>query len=318
MRTWLVSDEGIVEGGSLTVATKLAESGKPFWLDVEEPTDMLIDQVAAILDVHPLAVEDAKSFGQRGMLRVYGDVAVLVGFGLDADRMEPVEVHAFLTERFLVTLHRAPSVALERVRAHGSVRTLLGGDRVRLLHAIASALHRDLPPCIERLDAHLGELATEVLRAPDERHLIEIAELNQVAARLRRTLSPGRELAARLANVDLLPGASEESLPYLRDISDDLHQIVSDLETLEDRCLAMLGLHASLTSNRQNAASRQLAVVATIFLPITFLVGFFGQNFDVLTDTIQQGWLSFLLLGVALSVVSVVATVALLNRRGLR
>lgn len=318
MRAWVVEQAGVFDDDSLDRAIALSARREPFWLDVEDPPDAVIDRLAEVLGLHPLAVEDAKSFGQRGRMQVYGEVAVFIGFGLDATRAEPVEVHAFVSQSFVVTVRRSTSRGLEQTRRDGSVQTLLGTDSARLVHVIATALHRDFPPCIDRLDAHLGDLGRQVLDAPDDHQLIEIAALNEVAARLRRTLTPGRDIAARLATVEELPGATAASLPYVRDISDDLHQILSDLEALEDRSLAMLGLHASLASNRMNAASRQLAVVATIFLPITFLVGFFGQNFNVLTGTIQQGWWAFLFLGVALSLVSVVLTVALLGRRGLR
>jgi len=74
-------------------------------------------------------------------------------------------------------------------------------------------------------------------------------------------------------------------------------------------------LHASLASKHLAAVNRRLAAVATIFLPISFLAGFFGQNFDVLTDSIEKGWTSFLVLGVGLSAACTAVTVFLLSRR---
>lgn len=299
-------------------AVTLVNDQSPFWLDIEQPTDDTIDLLTHTLDLHRLAADDATTFGRRAAVDNYGDVTIMIGFGVDPTAIQPVEVHAFLTSRCLVTLHQAPCPTLNRLRDSGDIEPLLGGDPVRLLHAVASALHDEYPPCIDRLDERLGALASEIIRAPADRHLIEIAELNETAATLRRTLAPGRGLAAHVGMIERLPGASEASTPYINDIADDLHQIIGDLEALEERCLSMLGLHASLASNRLSAASRQLAIVATIFLPLTFLVGFFGQNFSVLINTMQQGWLSFLLLGVGLGAASVMATAALLNRRGLR
>ena len=77
----------------------------------------------------------------------------------------------------------------------------------------------------------------------------------------------------------------------------------------------MLALHASLSSKHLASVSRRLAAVATIFLPISFLAGFWGQNFSVLTSSIEKGWPAFLLLGVGLSVACVVMVVVVLSRR---
>ena len=84
---------------------------------------------------------------------------------------------------------------------------------------------------------------------------------------------------------------------------------------IEERCAALLVLHASLASEHLAVVSRRLADVATIFLPISFLASFWGQNFDVLTGSIEKGWSAFLVLGVGLSVACVAVIVFLLGRR---
>jgi magnesium transporter len=90
---------------------------------------------------------------------------------------------------------------------------------------------------------------------------------------------------------------------------------VADFTAIEERCVALLGLHAALASKHVAVVSRRLAAVATIFLPISFLAGFFGQNFSALVRSIE-GWPAFLALGVGLSVACVAVTVFVLNRRG--
>jgi magnesium transporter len=91
-----------------------------------------------------------------------------------------------------------------------------------------------------------------------------------------------------------------------------------DLAAVGQRAVAVIGLHASLAANRQAASGQHLAVVATIFLPITFLVGFFGMNFAVLVNDLQQGWATFVTFGMLLNVVCVVGTTWWLRRRGWR
>jgi magnesium transporter len=126
------------------------------------------------------------------------------------------------------------------------------------------------------------------------------------AGRLRRPPS-GRLLQS-------LPGATSETQLYAEDIN-ELQQAVADFSGIEDRCTGLLGLHASLASKHLAVVSRRLAAVATIFLPISFLVGFWGQNFGVLTGSIEKGWPAFLVLGVGLSAACALLTVFALHRR---
>jgi magnesium transporter len=90
---------------------------------------------------------------------------------------------------------------------------------------------------------------------------------------------------------------------------------VTGLTAIEERCIALLALHASLSSKHLAVVSRRLAAVATIFLPISFLAGFWGQNFNVLTGNIEKGWPAFLILGAGLSAACAGVTVLLLSRR---
>jgi magnesium transporter len=105
MRSWIDHADEVVWGPSPALVAQLVDAGQPFWLDIEDPTDDLIDQLAALLGLHPLSVEDSKQFGQRPKLQVYGNLAMLVGFGLDEQLREPVEVHCYCTTGFLITLH---------------------------------------------------------------------------------------------------------------------------------------------------------------------------------------------------------------------
>jgi magnesium transporter len=102
---------------------------------------------------------------------------------------------------------------------------------------------------------------------------------------------------------------------YVEDLSDELQQVVADLTAIEERRITLLGLQASLSGNHLAVVTRRLAAVATIFLPASFLAGFWGQNFDVLTGTIEKGWAAFLILGVGLTVACILITIFFLSRR---
>ena len=318
MLSWLEhGDLSITDPESADVAALLS-AGTRFWLDVESPTEEVIEGLAEMLSLHPLAVEDSKGFDQRGKLVVYDDVVVLVGFGLDLDTGHPIEVHGYLSKRFLVTFRRRPSATIERLHQTGSIRDLLGTEPTRVLHHLATEMHGNFEPFLDDLVVRLGLVESAMLITPRDEHLAEIAGIRQKADALRRTLMPGRDLAARAATVTAIPGATADAQLYVSDIADELQLIVADLAGVSKRCIAALGLHASLANNRQSAAGQHLAVVATVFLPITFVVGFFGMNFDVLVNDFEQGWPVFVIFGLMLNVACIIGTLWWLARRGLR
>ena len=316
MRSWINHGTEIVDGPSPSLVRQLVEAGQPFWLDIENPTDEIIDRLAARLGLHPLAVEDSKQFGQRGKLQIYGSVVMMVGFGLDQQMREPVEVHCYYTTRFLITLHRAPSPALDALRREASVRPLLETDPVQAVHRLVSSLHAPFPEFVLGLDERLDALEQRVLREADDDDLTEITGIRHQAAAMRQALTPGRDLTHRMPLILSLPGATPETRMYVEDLSDELQRFVADLTAIEERCITLLSLQASLSGNHLAVVSRRLATVATIFLPISFLAGFWGENFNVLTGTIEKGWPAFLILSVGLTLACILVTTFILSRRG--
>jgi magnesium transporter len=299
----------------LSLVAQLVEAGQPFWLDIEDPADEVIDQLAALLGLPPLAVENSKQFGQRAKLQVYGNGVMLVGFGLDEQLREPVEVHCYYTTGFLVTLRRTASPALDALRRAGPVQPQPGSDPIRALHPVISSLYTQFSALCLQLDERLDALEQQVLREADDQELAEITTIRHRAAVTRRIVTPGRDLAARMPLILSLPGTTSQTQLYAEDISDQLQQAVAGLTAIEERCSALLVLHASLASKHLAVVSRRLAAVATIFLPISFLAGFWGQNFNVLTGTIEKGWPAFLVLGVGLSAACAGVTTFVLRRR---
>jgi magnesium transporter len=318
MRSWIDHSGQVVWEPAPSLIAQLIEAGQPFWLDIENPTDETIDQLATRLGLHPLAAEASKQFGQRAKLQVYGNGVMLVGFGLDEQLRQPVEVHCYYTTGFLVTLRRAPSPALDALHQAGSVQPQLGSDPIRALHPLISSLYTQFSALALEMDERLDVLEQRVLHEADDEELAEIAAIRRRAAVTRRILTPGRDLAARTPLIKSLPGATSETQLYAEDIDDELQEVVADFSAIEERGAALLVLHASLASKHVAVVSRRLADVATIFLPISFLVGFWGQNFDVLTGSVEKGWPAFLILGVGLSVACVAVIVFMLGRRSWR
>jgi magnesium transporter len=181
------------------------------------------------------------------------------------------------------------------------------------------ALYGSCQTLVDRIDDRLDDLENELLASPDAQHLTEISELKRRIAELKRTTHEAREYlgGGRGPAIEDLPGMTENGRHYVRDLSETMRQLADDIVALEDRSSSLVDLHMTFTSNRQNVIMARLALIATIFLPLSFLVAFFGQNFNKLID-VQTGWVSFILLGPVLEAVSIVAILSVLRRRGWR
>jgi magnesium transporter len=260
-----------------------------------------------------LKAAGSRQFGQRAKLQVYPNGAMLVGFGLDDQLREAVEVHCYCTTGYLITLRRAASPALDGLRQAGPSPGWRRPDP-----GTASSDQLALHP-VRRAGPGAGRTTGYARPAGGargrRRGTGEISAIHRRAAQVRRTLTPGRDLAARAPLIQSLPGATSETPLYAEDISEQLAQVVTDFTAIEERCSALLGLHSALVSKHLATVSRRLAAVATIFLPISFLAGFWGQNFNVLTGSIEPGWPAFLVLGLGLSLACVAVTVFILRRR---
>jgi Mg2+ and Co2+ transporter CorA len=144
---------------------------------------------------------------------------------------------------------RAPSPALDALRQAGSVQSQLGGDPIRALHPVISSLYTQFSALCLRLDERLETLEQRVLHKADDQELAEITAIRHRAAVIRRTVTPGRDLAARMPLILSLPGTTSDTQLYADDINDELQQVVADLTVIGERCVALLALHASLATS---------------------------------------------------------------------
>lgn len=286
------------------------------WFDIEAPSDGDIEHLGDVLGLHPLAIEDSKEFGQAPKISRFDGYALIIGFGMGVDD-SLVEVHCYYSTSFIVTLRRAGVPCVDELRRSSAFRTSLTGDPVVALYRVADALYGSWQPVIDHLDDQLTDVEGAVLDAPHQSQLGHLSEVKRRVAELRRGVAQAREVlgSAGRSSIEDLPGMTQDGLHYARDLNETVRELAGDVEELSNHASAVIDLHLSLTSNRQNDVMRQLTLVATLFLPMTFLVGFFGQNFSMLVN-LESGWVSFIVLGILLEIVSVVLLLWVLRSRG--
>jgi magnesium transporter len=295
---------------------RLLASGMFFWIDVYRPTERDFAILRDVFNFHPLALEDSEHFGQRAKLDDYDDFVFLVVYGAVPDDDRLVEVHCFYSERFLVTVHRDEAPAFTEVRRRYEKRKAPIEDPGRLLYRITDALVDSFFPILADLDDQIDELENQMFVDATDVQLQEIFAMKRLLVGMRKAVTPQRDMFASLiGGVSELPGMTTDDERYFRDIYDHLIRISDLIDTYRDLLTSSMDVFLSTVSNRLNIVMKQLAIIATVFLPLTFITGFFGQNFGFLIRHIT-GWPAFLVLGIGTEVVAVVILVAYFKRRG--
>jgi magnesium transporter len=290
-----------------------------FWLDLHAPGPEELAQLREIFGFHPLALEDVEHFGQRPKLDDYDDYVFLVFYGAwrhGSEDPSPLrEVHLFISGQYLVTIHRDPLPPLDHQRQQ------LDGRRLHseqfLIYRVLDALVDSFFPILEDMDDEIDDLEAAVLANPTERQLQRLFALKRELVAMRKVITPQRDLfASSVDRISELPGLTVDARDYFRDIYDHLIRISDLIDSYRDLLSGATDLYLSTVSNRQNDVMKQLTVIATIFLPLGFITGFFGQNFGFLVNHVIGSEWTFWVLGLGSMAVTCLGLLVFFRRKG--
>jgi magnesium transporter len=287
---------------------RLVERDEFFWLDLEQPSPDDAARLEPLIGLDHRAIEHVLEFGGFPQIRRYENHVELVFFG--ADESELVETHVYVSGQWVVTVRRHHAPALDDLRDELKNRPPPAESVVvaQVLDALAETFDDFLDPIDDAvasleqrvLDSHGKSGVTRELRH-------EILAKRSRLFRARRLVRRQRDYIERTVDeIEDLPGLETSQRHDLRDVSGQMIRVNDRVDDALDRLGATLDLLNSTVSNRLNAIMERLTVVATIFLPLTVLTGFFGMNFDWLIKRIDTA-LAFWLLGVGLVIGSGVA-----------
>ena len=318
----------ILTGGTITdpdrdTIERAVRERRVRWLDLHDSGPETVSVLRDVFGFHPLAVEDALEFGQRPKVELYDDFTFLVAYGApvaDADpaaRPDPQEVHCFYSEQYLVTVHRGEVAAVSAVceamqRRHASDQpsTLLA------LYRVLDGLVDSMFPYLSAFDDRIDTLQERIFTKPAQQDLAAMFAMKRELVEVRRVVTPQRDMmTAIIADRVDLPGMTRDMEHYFRDLYDHLIRISDLVDSYRDLLSGTMDAYLSMTSNRLNGVMKQLTVIATVFLPLTFLTGFFGQNFGWMTDRITS-FGDFAGYGLGTEAVAVIALFLLFWRRG--
>ncbi len=290
-----------------------------FWLDLTDPSEGDVERLRELFGFHPLALEDALHFGQRPKLDAYGDYIFIVFYGArdpDPGSDEILrEVQMFVSGKYLVTIHHDALPALDEQRSH--MEGLVLHSEQFLLYRVFDALTDSFFPPLARMDDEIDELEAAVLQGPTDEQLQRLFAMKRSLVSMRKVVTPQRDLFARsIDQLAELPGLELDERDYFRDVYDHLIRISDLIDSYRDLLSSTTDLYLSTVSNRQNEVMKQLTIVGTIFLPLSFITGFFGMNFSWLIDKgIASTW-SFFVLGLGSMLVTCLFLLRFFRRRG--
>jgi magnesium transporter len=221
-------------------------------------------------------------------------------------------VHAFISGGYIVTSHAGPIAALAEARTRLEAQPPRSEQFV--VYRVLDGLTDSFFPVLERLDDQLERLDEEIFDEPSPAHLEQITQLRRQLVELRRVATPQRDLLARGTDDILeIPGLQADSREYFRDVYDHTIRISEQIDSFRDLLSGSRDAYLSTVSNRLNQITTQLTVVATIFLPLSFVVGFFGQNFGWLVRNISSET-DFLVFGVGSALLSIIVLLVWFRR----
>lgn len=318
----------LTQEGSTTDATpqgieQAVADGAFFWLDLDihdpGPDDDVRGLLCDTFHFHPVAAEAAERFGQRARIDDYDDFVHIVTFGMAADGKNAAEVHCFVTKKFIISIHQGDCPALAtvsgRIRNHHSSE--VAAPQVAILYLIMDTLVDSFFPVLSDIDDAIDDLEAAILKNPTEAQLGTLFDMKRQILTIRKVVTPQRDMISSLnSGMVAIPGMTEKGSAYFRSLYDHLIRISDMVDAYRDLVGGAMDTHLSMVSNRLNVIMKQLAMIATIFLPLGFLTGFFGQNFSWPILHLQVGFGSWLFLGIGAEVVAIVILLILFKRRG--
>jgi magnesium transporter len=275
-------------GGKATQTTAVdpdwlrPNSGIVFWLDIASPTAEEGRLLSEVFRFHELSVEDALAERHHPKIELYDGYLYVILHGIDFEASRrgfgTRDVDFFLADRFLVTVHDGQSRSIASVRdvclRNGNV---LGDGPAGLMHRIVDTMVDNYRPEMDRLEERMDRIEHEVFTHPRHDMIKSILALKRDIVSLRQVVQPQRDVVGRLARREF-PFIDPQVGYRFRDVYDHLVRLSDESFMYQDRATSLVEAHLSSVSNQLNNVMKILTVIATVFMPLTFITGLFGMN----------------------------------------
>ena len=260
------------------------------WINIDGLHDMtIIEGVEQHFNVHPLVLEDILHIGQRPKCQESENTLFIVfqmlSFNENSQHIDSEQVSLILGNNYVLSFQERPGDCFETIRnrirqSKGRIRKM-GADY--LAYSLIDAVVDNYFLVLEKMSEKIELLQEGMLASPDVEKLQQIHFLRRELIHLRKSVWPMRELVSGLERSESFLIAASTHV-YLRDVYDHSIQVIEAIETFRDMVSSMLDIYLSSVSNRMNEVMKVLTIIATIFIPLTFIAGIYGMNFRFMPE----------------------------------
>ncbi|WP_028610929.1 magnesium/cobalt transporter CorA [Paenibacillus harenae] len=251
-----------------------------YWVDFDCPTDEEIAYLDHFFHFHPLAIEDCLHLLQRPKLDHYDNINFFVLHALNSRSLEAEEVDIFLGDKFLVTFHLKPQDEIDAVRTHLlSHKDSLNKGPVYVHYKILDKITDQYFPSVFQIEDTLHNLENNTEDVSSNLLMDELFDIRSDLLKIRKTIVPMRDLLYRIIGTDKIID-NKQMLAYYKDIYDHLLKLSDMVEANREMTSDIRDSYISINSYRMNNIMKTLTVITTIFMPLTFIAGLYGMNFD--------------------------------------
>jgi magnesium transporter len=278
-------DGGLREGVAPELLPVILQNPATFvWVDLLAPTREEAALLSTVFNFHPLALEDCETRRQHPKIDGYGSYVFLLTHGVHPEssvrEFRTRQLSLFVGGSYLVSYHREKSRSVDSTleAARKNPRLLEGGPGWVLYNILDQQVDQYLP-VIENFEKKVEEIEERCLSATTSVVLQDVFALRKALMRLRRISGHQRDVLARLTRREFKE-IDEKSVINMRDVLDHLVRVTDLADSYRELIAGALDAHLSIVSNRTNDIMRVLTVIATIFIPLTFIAGVYGMNFQ--------------------------------------
>jgi magnesium transporter len=277
-------------------AAAIQDEAALLWVDMQgEPPDKAEPILHETFHFHPLAIDDALRESHVPKVDDWGEYLYLVLHSVvfhegEGDPVETKELDIFFGRNYVVTHHDAVIEAVDHVWdvAQRDKRYLANGPD-HLLYRLVDELVAGFMPMADEMDETIDRLEDRILAEPTRSNLEHVLAMKRGLHHLRRIIAPQREVLNKLARGDYGVIDANDRM-FFRDVYDHLVRLYDINESMRDLVSDALDTYLSVVNNRMNDIMKTLTVITTLFMPISFVVGFFGQNYFQPVAEPLAGW----------------------------
>lgn len=272
----LTTDNRLIE--KIEITKLVSDEIKFFWVDFEKPSEQETMLLKDFFHFHPIAIENCMHYIQRPNMSFYDDVIFFVMHSLNQNSFKCSEVDVFVGGEFVVSYHQEIDPAIEEVKLKlKSVKETSKIGSLFILHSIIDELVDHYFPIMHEIEDKLIEFEENETRS--KKIIEEVYEIRSDLIRLRKTIFPMRDLLYRVINSERIKEMGKYE-HYFADIYDHLLKLTDMLTDNQEITTDMRDNFMSVQSNKMNSIMMTLTVITTIFMPLTFIVGIYGMNFE--------------------------------------